>query len=120
MRDSGHSPQQFGDQLAWWHALGQSVAMPAMRAEDGICLAQMGAHPNRDRFFSNVGMAGAVYESLLVSARQLLLGVADNKHLTIQLARFSGCPSPAWRYPRHNHKVGRSTRGVTRRRHRPA
>ena len=55
------------------HALGQRVAVAAVRAEDHVVRAQVGADADGDRLLADVGVAGAVDQAALVGAGQLLL-----------------------------------------------
>ena len=58
--------------------------MSAVRAEDGIVVAQVRADAGGDRLFAHVGMAGAVDQPHLMRAGQLLFGVANNEHLPVE------------------------------------
>ena len=67
------------------HALGQRMAVAAMRAEHHVVGSQMGADAGRDRLLADVGMAGAVDQPALVRAGELLLALADELHLLVEL-----------------------------------
>ena len=83
-RAAGRAAEQLGDQLARRHALGQRVAVAAVRAEDGVVGSQMRAHAGGDRFLADVGVAGAVDQPALMTAGELLLGRADQLHGAIE------------------------------------
>jgi hypothetical protein len=59
------------------------MAMTAMGAEDGVVGPELRAHAHGNGFLSDVSVAGAVDESLLVRAGQLLLAAADELHRPI-------------------------------------
>ena len=80
VRAAGRAAEQLGDQLARRHALGQGVAVPAVRAEDDVVGPQMGTDAGGDRFLADVGVAGAVDQAALMRAGQLLLAAADQNH----------------------------------------
>ena len=51
-------------------------------------LPQMGADADGDRFLSDIGMAGAVNQPVVVRSGQLLLAQTNEHHLTIQLQQL--------------------------------
>ena len=104
-RAAGGTTVQLGDQLQRRHALGQSVAVAAMRAENHILMPQMGAHAGRDRFLPDVGMAGAVDQPALMRADQQLLAAADKRHRPVQGEQAIGGDS---RIGFDGHRLGRS------------
>jgi hypothetical protein len=85
MRDTGGPAQELRDQLARRDALGERVAVPAMRAENRVVGSRVRAHADRDRFLTNVGVASPVHESALVRAGQHFLRTPDDEHAAIQL-----------------------------------
>ena len=58
--------------------------MPAVRAEDHVVRAQVGADAGGDRLLADVGVAGAVDQPALVAPRQLLLALANQLHGAIE------------------------------------
>ena len=91
-RASSRSPRPNSSaiKLAGGQALGQGVAVAAVRAEDDVVGAQMRADAGRDRLLADVGVAGAVDQAALVTARELLLALADQLHGAVQKSA-SGC-----------------------------
>ena len=96
---------QLGDQFQRRHALGQSVAVAAVRAENHVLMPQMGAHAGGDRFLADVGVAGAVDQPALVRADQQLLAAADKRHRPVQGEQAIGGDS---RIGFDGHRLGRS------------
>jgi hypothetical protein len=91
-RAAGRPAVQLGDQLARGQALGQGVAVPAVRAEDHVVLTQVGAHADGDRLLADVGVAGSVDQSALMGAGQLLLALPDQLHLPVEpQEQFPAC-----------------------------
>ena len=72
--------EQLGDQLPRRNALGERVAVTAMRAEDDIVRAQMSADAGGDRLLADISVAGAMHQAALTGAGQLLLRPADEEH----------------------------------------
>ena len=66
VRAAGRAAEQLGDQLPRRHALGQRVAVAAVRAEDHVVGAQVGADADGDRLLADVGVAGPVDQAALV------------------------------------------------------
>ena len=78
-------PNSSAIKLGRRHALGQRVPVAAMRAEDRV-VAVRGAHDARgDRLLADVGVAGAVDQAALMTAGQLLFGLANELHGAIQI-----------------------------------
>ena len=77
---------EFRDQLERLHPLGQSVTVPAVRAEDRIVRTQVGADSGRHRFLADVSMTRTVNESPLVRPGQARLNGAYDEHSTVEVA----------------------------------
>ena len=84
VRATRHLAEQFGDHLARRHALGERVAVAAMRAHHRVALAQVRADRRRDRLLTDVRMACAGDEPGLMQPRQLLLAATNLQHLPIE------------------------------------
>ena len=58
----------YSSAISWQrrHALGQRVAVAAVRAEDDVVPPQVRTDADRDRFLADVGVAGAVDEAALM------------------------------------------------------
>src|SRR5262245_40519563 len=59
--------------------------MAAMGAEDHVVRSQVGTDADGDRLLTNVGVAGAVDQAALMRAGELLLALADEEHLPVEL-----------------------------------
>jgi hypothetical protein len=81
VRATGGAPEQFSHQLPGSHSLGQSVPVPAVRAEDNVALPEMGAHSDGYRLFADVCMTRSMDEPALMRFRQLLFALADDLHV---------------------------------------
>ena len=83
-RTPGHTTEQFGHQVLWCQPLGQSMPVPTMRAEDTVCGFQMSTDCRGNRLLTYVRVTGAMHQTSLMTARQLLLGLTDDLHGPIQ------------------------------------
>ena len=83
-RAAGGAAHHLGDQFARRHALGQGMAVAAVRAEHGVIVAQVRAHARRHRLLADVGMHAAVDFARRVELDQLLLGAADEQHGAVE------------------------------------
>ena len=72
-RATGVAAKQLGDEFHRRQALGQCVAVSAMRAEDHVVCAQVRTHAHGDGFLPDVGVASPWTKPALMAARQLLL-----------------------------------------------
>ena len=61
------------------------MTVTPVRAENGVRVVQVRAHPRRNGFLSDIGMAGSVDESALVRFSQTLLHHADGEHGSVEL-----------------------------------
>ena len=78
---------KFRDELAWFHAFGERMAMTAMRAEDGVFFRQMRTHRRGDGLLPDIGVARAVDKAALVRFREALLDRADGEHRAVERER---------------------------------
>ena len=79
-RATGVAAEELGDEFHRRQALGQRVAVSAMRAEDDVVCAQMRTDADGDGFLPDVGVASPVDQPALMAARQLLLALPDELH----------------------------------------
>src|SRR5262249_24792329 len=83
-RTAGGPAEQLGHELARRQSLAQCVPVATVRAEDDIILGEMSTHSGRDRLLTDVSMTGAVDEAALMAPRQLLLGLPDDLHRSVE------------------------------------
>ncbi len=70
LRAARRAAEELREQCAGRDALGQGMTVAAMRAEDHVVSSQMSGHPRRNRLLADVGMTGAMDQSLLVRPAQ--------------------------------------------------
>jgi hypothetical protein len=92
--------EQLGGQLSRRYALGQGVAVPAVRAEDRVPGVEVRADARGDRLLADVGVAGPVDQALLMGTRQVLLAPADRLHRPVERPQFVERPRRVLRHGR--------------------
>ena len=83
-RAAGGSTEQLRHEFSRRHAFGQCVTMATMSTEDGVFGIQVSADSRGDCLLSDVSMTGSMNQSSLMTASQLLFGLANNLHRTIK------------------------------------
>src|SRR5437764_1192943 len=80
--------EQFGEHTSHVSALGETMAMPAVRAGDIVARAQGGAHPDCDCFLTYGNMQDTGYQSAGIEVLRLLLKFPDHQHLTVKMEQL--------------------------------
>src|SRR5437867_3056054 len=83
-RTTSRPPVEFGEKLARLQPFGQPMAMTTVRAEHGVFGPQMRADTHRDGFLTDVSVASAVDQPLLMGSRQLLLTTSNESHRAVK------------------------------------
>src|SRR5579864_7073581 len=66
------------------------MAVAAMRTKNNVFLAQMCTNADGDGLLTDISMASAVNQAALVRAGQLLLALADELHLAVEMQEKIG------------------------------
>src|SRR3977135_888246 len=87
---AGLPPVKLGHHAVEVGALGDAVAVAAMRRDDPVALIERGADTDRDRLLADVAMHDAVDLAVAVIGRGAFLETADRQHLAQHLALLVG------------------------------
>ena len=77
---SGLFAKQLGDQLSRLHALGQGMAVAAVRTKHNILPAQVMTHPCSDGLLTDIRVTGTVNQPALVRPGQSQFRLPDELH----------------------------------------
>ena len=86
----GGAAEELGHHALHRRALRKTVAVAAMGAEHVVVVAQMRAHPDRDRLLAAVGVQGALDRPEAGLAKSLFLEQSDAPHVGVELAAELG------------------------------
>src|SRR5437016_9894396 len=87
---AGLPPVKLGHHAVEVGALGDAVAVAAMRRDDPVALPERGADADRDRLLADIAMHNAVDLAGVVVGRSAFLEAANGQHLTQHLALLIG------------------------------
>jgi hypothetical protein len=66
------------------HAFRECMTVPAVRTKNWVIVFQLRTDSCRNRFLSNIGMAGTVNQAALMAPRKFLFGKSNQQHGTVQ------------------------------------
>jgi hypothetical protein len=82
---TGLASEKLGDKFNRCQSFGQRVAMPTVRTENHVLPTQVRTDTDGDSLLPDIRVARAMDKPTLMTARQLLLRLADELHRTVEV-----------------------------------